>query len=66
MNPRFWLLLVVLPGVLSLAVLAAIVLSDGEHLGWGRFGIGMGAYVITNIGAAVLGGLHVRRRVERS
>lgn len=66
MNPRFWLLLVVLPGVLSLSVLAAIVLPDGEHLDWARLGIGLGAYVVTNVGAAVLGGLHVRNGVERS
>lgn len=61
MNARFWLLLVVLPGVLSLSVLAAIVLPDGDHLG-----IALGAYAVTNVGAAALGGLHASKRVEHS
>lgn len=59
---RFILYAVALPGLVALAVLSAIVLPNGDQLGWLRFSAGMAAYMVVQIGGSALVGLAIKRR----
>lgn len=61
MNGRTFLYGIAIPGLLALAVLAAIVVPDGDHLGWPRLIAGLAAYLAVNLGGSVIGARYAVR-----
>lgn len=57
---------VALPGLAALTSLAAIVLPNGDQLGWLRFSIGMAVYLAVQVGGSIIAGCVIRRRTTRA
>ncbi|WP_405747793.1 hypothetical protein [Streptomyces canus] len=64
-DTRIWLQAVALPGVVGLAVLAAVVLPAGDNLSWPRLVAVFGAYIAIHVGGSALIGIQIRRRMSR-